>query len=51
MVVHRHGEAEAGKRVTEGGLARHDGDHRLKTGVEETARGFPHEQLTPVRLE
>jgi hypothetical protein len=44
-------QVQSRKRVTERRVVRHNGDNRLKTGLEETARGFPDEQLTAVRLQ
>src|ERR1700694_5070649 len=39
VLDHRPGQAR--DRVTESRVGRHDGDDRLKTGLQETARGFP----------
>jgi len=41
-VVH-HRQRQTRKRVTERRLGRHDRDHRLKTSIQEAARGFPDE--------
>jgi hypothetical protein len=51
MGVLDHQHRQPCERVTEGGLGRHDGDHRLKTGLQETARSFPHKELASVRFE
>ena len=38
------------ERIPKRRVMRHDRHDRLKTGVEEAARGFSDEQLTPIRL-
>jgi hypothetical protein len=43
MGVLDHGQGQSRERVTECWLGRNDCDHRMKTGVQETARGFPNE--------
>jgi len=43
MGVLDHGQSQSRERITECRLGRNDRDHRMKTGVKETARGFPNE--------
>jgi len=51
MDVHDHYQRQPGQRISKRRLTRNDCHDRLKTGVQETARGFPDEQLASVRLE
>jgi hypothetical protein len=49
ILDHRHGQP--GERIAKRRVVRDNGDDRLKTGIEETARGFSDKQLTAERLQ
>jgi hypothetical protein len=51
MGVFDHRQGQSCKRVTKGRVVRHHDHNRVQAGLQETARGFPNKELTPVRLE
>ena len=50
MSVLDYGQRQPRERIPERRVIRHDGHNRLKTGIQETARRFPDEQLPSVGL-